>query len=184
MNAWAIRINQNERTLPPLEEAVEEIDSENDALLGEIRKNMASASVDTLRRLQIRKRSHSPTRNGRNFPVRSVYPLDPMQIDFAPTVMDQSELKSSRHPKDRRTTSRSTSTSTSHPNSKYVFLFQFFASPRCIIFLIVQLTLNLDILILGKYAKLDPTLCFYHNTTATPRSRNIQLHIPRLPGRG
>ncbi|KAI9231910.1 MAG: hypothetical protein BYD32DRAFT_187220 [Podila humilis] len=117
VNAWAICISHNECTLPPFVKAVEETDSESDARLGEIRKNMASASLDTLRRLQMRKRSHSPTRKGRSLLVHSVHPLDPMQIHFTPTIMDPSKLESSRHPKNRRITSRSTSTSTSHPNS-------------------------------------------------------------------
>ncbi|KAG0039842.1 hypothetical protein BGZ82_006544 [Podila clonocystis] len=118
VKAWTIRISQNECSLPTLPEALEETDSDSDARLEEIRKNMASASMDTLRRLQMRKRSHSSARNGRIFPLRSTHPLDPMQIDFVPTVLDQSEVESSRYSKNRRTTSRSTSTSTSRQDSK------------------------------------------------------------------
>ncbi|KAG0356177.1 hypothetical protein BG005_004905 [Podila minutissima] len=118
VKAWTFHISQNNRSLSTLPEAQEEADSDSDARLEEIRKNMASASMDTLRRLQTRKRSHSPARNGRIFPVRSIHPLDPMQIDFVPTVLDQSEVESSRYPKNRRTTSRSTGTSTSHQDSR------------------------------------------------------------------
>ncbi|KAG0329568.1 hypothetical protein BG000_012067 [Podila horticola] len=116
VKAWTIRISQNDRSLPTIPEALEETGSDSDARFEEVRKNMASASMDTLRRLQMRKRSHSPV--GGVFPVRSTHPLDPMQIDFVPTVLDQSEVESSRYPKNRRTTSRSTSTSTSHQDSR------------------------------------------------------------------
>ncbi|KAG0241885.1 hypothetical protein B0O80DRAFT_499979 [Mortierella sp. GBAus27b] len=75
--------------------------------LQEVKQNMASASLETMQRLQTRKRSTTPLRR---------YPSDPMQVEFTPTIRNHTALDET-HRKERRTTSRSTGTSTSN-NSK------------------------------------------------------------------
>lgn len=74
--------------------------------LQQVKQNMASASMETMQRLQTRKRANPHRR----------YPSDPMQIEFSPTVRNHPALDEA-HRKERRTTSRSTGTSTSNNNN-------------------------------------------------------------------
>ncbi|KAG0003811.1 hypothetical protein BGZ65_001336 [Modicella reniformis] len=82
----------------------------NSMTLQQAKQNMASASLETMQRLQTRKRS-DPQRH---------FPSDPMQVEFSPTVRSRSVLDEThhhQHRRERRTTSRSTGTSTSSNHS-------------------------------------------------------------------
>ncbi|KAG0005927.1 hypothetical protein BGZ80_005373 [Entomortierella chlamydospora] len=70
--------------------------------LQQVKQNMAAASLETMTRLQTRKRSNSHRRNT----------SDPMQVDFVPTMRERSMYEEVQR-KERRTMSRSTGTSTS-----------------------------------------------------------------------
>ncbi|KAF9344886.1 hypothetical protein BGX26_003792 [Mortierella sp. AD094] len=70
--------------------------------LQQVKQNMAAASLETMTRLQTRKRSNSHRRHS----------SDPMQVDFVPTVRERSIYEEVQR-KERRTMSRSTGTSTS-----------------------------------------------------------------------
>ncbi|KAF9206464.1 hypothetical protein BGZ49_002384 [Haplosporangium sp. Z 27] len=74
----------------------------NQVALQQVKQNMATASMETMTRLQTRKRSNSHRR----------YSSDPMQVDFTPTVRAE-PMYDDAHRKERRTMSRSTGTSTS-----------------------------------------------------------------------
>lgn len=71
---------------------------------------MASASLETMQRLQTRKRTHPRRR----------FPADPMQVEFSPTMRNHHVFdEAHHHRKEQRrttTTSRSTGTSTSNNN--------------------------------------------------------------------
>ncbi|KAG0322158.1 hypothetical protein BGZ99_003452 [Dissophora globulifera] len=68
----------------------------------QVKQNMAEASLETMKRLQTRKRSNPHQRYG----------ADPIQVDFSPTMRDRPMYDSGLH-RDRRVMSRSTGTSTS-----------------------------------------------------------------------
>ncbi|KAF9103546.1 hypothetical protein BGX27_010535 [Mortierella sp. AM989] len=80
-----------------------ESDSVTDqATLQQVKQNMAAASLETMTRLQTRKRSNPHRR----------YSSDPMQVEFTPTVRERTMYEDVQR-KERRTMSRSTGTSTS-----------------------------------------------------------------------
>ncbi|KAG0349096.1 hypothetical protein BG004_001921 [Podila humilis] len=115
IKTWASQQDYTHNTASTLEVVPEENSSDSEARLEEVKKNMSAASMEAMQRLQMRKLTHSPSRNRYMFPIRL---SDPMQIDFVPTIMDQSEQESTKSAKSRRTTSRSTGTSTSHQGSR------------------------------------------------------------------
>ncbi|KAF9417137.1 hypothetical protein BGZ94_010033, partial [Podila epigama] len=97
VKGWTMYISQNngeqnmslDKTLVDKKNA-EEQDLENKARLDGVKQHMALASLETLRRLQMRKSLHS---SSPNVPLGyTIHPLtsslsDPMQIDFVPTVV-------------------------------------------------------------------------------------------------
>ncbi|KAF9163072.1 hypothetical protein BGX21_004868 [Mortierella sp. AD011] len=70
--------------------------------LQQVKQNMAAASLETMTKLQTRKRSNSHRR----------HTTDPMQVDFVPTMRERTMYEEAQR-KERRTMSRSTGTSTS-----------------------------------------------------------------------
>ncbi|KAF9435331.1 hypothetical protein BGZ76_006482 [Entomortierella beljakovae] len=94
-----------------------DLSSSQQLALQQVKQNMASASFDTMKRLQTRKRSNSNRR----------YSSDPMEVNFSPTVRDghhstyeDAHQQQQQQRKERR---RSTGTSTSMSDTNLLAVF-------------------------------------------------------------
>ncbi|KAF8922860.1 hypothetical protein EDD21DRAFT_361000 [Dissophora ornata] len=93
--------------------------SANQLEVQQVKQNMAAASLETMKRLQTRKRSNSHHR----------HTSDLMQVDFSPTVRERPMFENALH-RDRGVISRSTGTSTSSNVRDTNLLTVFFSTLR------------------------------------------------------